>query len=339
VRTTEQVPGQNKTVWRRSLRWTGLGLLLLGSGLGVHLAQQHLLDPKEFPIRQVRLEGHLQHLKSAHIKEALQAYVGENFFVLNIDALHTTLAANPWVAHVRVWRQWPDTLKVRLQERIAFGYWNEDELIDIHGERFQPSVIKQTSGLPRLSGPKGYELTVMQTYKQANARLKKIDLQLTELTLDERFAWRMRLHNGVKLKLGKEHFSERFARFLAVYSKVLAGRIHHIETIDLRYINGFAVRWKRKSTVTQLSPVHRVLQRKNLQRTSTTMPKKHFNGNSHSYRTYAKRTCVARERSVDGPEGRRQAHRDVFTASSGTSCVSPVLYGHRQGVWHPIYGD
>jgi penicillin amidase len=32
---------------------------------------------------------------------------------------------------------------------------------------------------------------------------------------------------------------------------------------------------------------------------------------------------VACVRGVDGPEGRRQAYRDVFTAASGTSCVSP----------------
>jgi hypothetical protein len=35
------------------------------------------------------------------------------------------------------------------------------------------------------------------------------------------------------------------------------------------------------------------------------------------------RTLVACARSVDGLDGRRQAHRDVFTASSGTSNVSP----------------
>jgi cell division protein FtsQ len=192
--------------------------------------------------------------------------VGENFFVINIDELHATLAANPWVAHAKVWRQWPDTLKVSLQERTAFGYWNDHELIDIHGKRFQPAVIKNTDRLPRLSGPDGYETTVMQRYKQANAKLNKMDLQLTELILDERHAWRMTLHNGVKLKLGKEDFAKRFARFLAVYPKVLAGKIHQIETIDLRYINGFAVRWKRESTLTQLSPNHSVYNRKHLLR-------------------------------------------------------------------------
>lgn len=260
--TTEQVSGQKKNRWYRGLRWTGLGLLIFCSGLSVYLLWGHLLDPEEFPIRQVRIEGQLLHLKSAHIKAALQTHVGENFFLLNIDELHANLAANPWVAYAKVWRQWPDTLKVSLQERIAFGHWNENELIDIHGERFQPAVIKNANGLPRLSGPDGYETTVMQRYDLANARLKKLDLQLTELVLDDRHAWRMTLHNGVTLKLGKEDFAKRFARFLAVYPKVLAGRIHQIETIDLRYINGFAVRWKRGSTLTQLSPIHSVYNRK-----------------------------------------------------------------------------
>lgn len=269
MHTIEQITNQDKALWCRSLHWIALGLLILGVGFSVHWAQQHLLDPNKFPIRQVRLEGYLQHLKRTDIKKVLQTYVGENFFVLNIDALHATLTANPWVADATVWRQWPDTLKVRLQERIAFGYWDENELLDIHGERFKPSIIKNTNGLPRLSGPDGYEAIVMQHYKQANARLNKIGLQLKKLILDERHAWRMTLQNGVELKLGKEHFAERFARFLAVYPRVLAGRIHRIETIDLRYINGFAVRWKRESTVTQLSPTQGVYNQKNLLLTTT----------------------------------------------------------------------
>jgi len=36
------------------------------------------------------------------------------------------------------------------------------------------------------------------------------------------------------------------------------------------------------------------------------------------------RAYTACGRGVDGPEGRRQAYRDVFTAASGTSCVSPI---------------
>lgn len=265
VRTTEQVSGQSNALWQRGLRWTGLVLLMVGSGLGVHLARQHLLDPEEFPIRQLRLEGRLQQLSTADIQKTLQAYKRENFFVLNIDALHAALVANPWIAQATVWRQWPDTLKVHLQERIAFGYWNDNELIDIHGERFQPSVIEQTKDLPRLSGPDGYESAIMQTYKQANAKLKKMGLRLTELILDERSAWRMTLQNGVELKLGREHFDERFTRFLSVYPNVLAAKIHRIEAIDLRYINGFAVRWKHKTTVTQLLPL---LERKNLRCTA-----------------------------------------------------------------------
>lgn len=51
----------------------------------------------------------------------------------------------------------------------------------------------------------------------------------------------------------------------------------------------------------------------------------HMRINYSSVRTHVKRTYVARKSGVDGLEGRHQAHRDVFTASAGTSCVSPVM--------------
>jgi len=53
------------------------------------------------------------------------------------------------------------------------------------------------------------------------------------------------LDNGMALMLGRQEKShERLLRFVRSYNRVLAARAEQIEQVDLRYTNGFAVRWK-----------------------------------------------------------------------------------------------
>ncbi|MEZ5582420.1 MAG: cell division protein FtsQ/DivIB [Candidatus Competibacteraceae bacterium] len=134
-------------------------------------------------------------------------------------------------------------MRITFQERTAFGYWGEDEMIDTNGQRFRPSTIRQPGSWPRLAGPDGHELHLMKTYRETAARLKSVGLQLTRLVQDERRAWRMELANGLELSLGRDHFDQRLQRFIDIYPRILAEQIDRIAMVDLRYLNGFAVRW------------------------------------------------------------------------------------------------
>ncbi|NJN46334.1 MAG: cell division protein FtsQ/DivIB [Candidatus Competibacteraceae bacterium] len=229
--------------WRLWLRWTGVAMVLAGIGAGLYSAGQRLLDPEQFPLRHVRLNGELRNLDEADLRALLETQLGQNFFALDIDAIHAAFAANPWIREVRVQRQWPDTLRINFHERSVFGYWGEDEMIDINGQRFRPANIRQTGVWPRLAGPDGHEIQLMNAYREATALLKSVGLQLTRLVQDERRAWWMELANGLELSLGREHFDQRLRRFIDIYPRILAEQIDRIAMVDLRYVNGFAVRW------------------------------------------------------------------------------------------------
>lgn len=247
------VSGQRKALWRRRLQRTGLILFLLITGGAVHRFSDYLLDPAQFPVRHVYLQGELRHIDVTQVREMVAEYLGENFFTLDIDALHEDLAAHPWVDQVMIWRQWPDTVKVRLRERIAFAYWNGNALVDINATVFQPSVFEHTGSWPRLAGPAGHEFAVMEAYQQASALLDQVDLRLVRLRLDERRAWWMTLNTGTEIRLGREHFIERLRRFIDIYPQAFADRMEEIAAVDLRYSNGFAVRWKTDPSVTRSS--------------------------------------------------------------------------------------
>ena len=163
--------------WKPGLRLLGLLAALTAVAVGGQVAGRRLLDPAEFPLRHVQLDGRLLNLSEADLQRVVRAYLGQNFFQMDIDALQAAFAAEPWIASVSVRRQWPDTLAVRFEERTAFGHWGADEMVDVDGERFRPATLRQTGPWPLLAGPDGHELTLIQTWQAVTAQLEPLGLQ------------------------------------------------------------------------------------------------------------------------------------------------------------------
>jgi cell division protein FtsQ len=49
----------------------------------------------------------------------------------------------------------------------------------------------------------------------------------------------------MELDFGRQAFEERLDRFAKAYPGLLATRADAVAAVDLRYSNGFAVRWRR----------------------------------------------------------------------------------------------
>jgi cell division protein FtsQ len=237
------MPGQWKAIWGARLRWLGVIIVLSVVSGGLYEGKKWLFEPSRFPLRHVRIHGKLLNLNQADVEKMVQNYLGQSFFALDINTLHASFAANPWVDKVSVRRLWPDTLEIRVQERTAFGFWGEEEMVDINGKRFRPTTLRQPGLWPRLIGPDGHEMNLIRVWREAEAVLNKIDLQLVRLVLDRRRAWSMQFANGIEINLGRENFAQRLQRFLDIYPLILANQSDKIAVVDLRYTNGFAVRW------------------------------------------------------------------------------------------------
>ncbi|MDG4554028.1 MAG: cell division protein FtsQ/DivIB [Candidatus Competibacter sp.] len=240
-------PGAWKVVWSLPLRWLGVALALAAVGFGVRFASEKLREPGAFPLRQVRIEGELRNLAEEDFQPIVRGYLGQNFFDADLDALHGELAVNPWIEEVAVRRGWPDTVEITLRERVAFGYWGEREMVDVNGHRFQPAEVRQPGPWPRLAGPDGHEKDLIRTYRQARALLDPVGLKLVKLVEDERRAWWLTFDSGLEVYLGREQFERRLQRLARIYPRILAAQAERIAAVDLRYVNGFAVRWKTGS--------------------------------------------------------------------------------------------
>jgi cell division protein FtsQ len=217
---------------------TGIALLLLAFA-----AAQLLLRSPLFPLREITVRGTLAHTTRAQLAQAAGAHIAGNFFAVDLGEIRDALEQLPWVRRVTVRRVWPDRLEVGLEEHVALAHWGDDASVDIHGERFG---ARSETELPYFSGPAGTEAEVTRRYRIFVALLAPLGKQPVRVVLTQRYAWQLRLRDGLQVMLGRdtaEHPVEaRLARFVAVFPETLGKMPQQHAYVDLRYPNGFALR-------------------------------------------------------------------------------------------------
>jgi cell division septal protein FtsQ len=96
--------------------------------------------------------------------------------------------------------------------------------------------------LPAFDGPAGSEKEVLARFAELRGLFAPISLVPTSLSLSKRYAWTVRLDNGMSVELGRERdqgkdgMKARVQRLVSIYPQLVArlqeGRI---DTIDMRY--------------------------------------------------------------------------------------------------------
>jgi cell division protein FtsQ len=113
---------------------------------------------------------------------------------------------------------------------------------------FEPEQRVDLPALPHFEGPDGYEQRVLLMYQQLQGMLKPLNLSVGSLQLDARRTWSVQLSNGLTVEIGRSNPVDRIARFVRVYPAILAAGSGQVMSVDLRYSNGFAVRWQQVDT-------------------------------------------------------------------------------------------
>ena len=222
-----------------------LGLALLAFAVA---GAQRLLRSQLFPLRELVLTQPLGRTTRAEIESALRERVGGNFLALDLGQVRAALEALPWVRRAAVRRVWPDRLEVSLEEHVALARWGqpgnelqESALVDTFGERF---AARTDQGLPLFVGPTGTEHEVATRYARFARLVAPLGAPIERVVLTPRFAWQLRLADGLNLILGRDAdlAEQRLQRFAAVYGETRRIVARQLDYVDLRYPNGFAVR-------------------------------------------------------------------------------------------------
>ena len=198
-----------------------------------------------FAFRDVVVTTPLARASAAHLESVIRGELRGTFFTMNLDDARDALARVPWVSGVALRRQWPRRLEIEIDEHEPFARWNDNGLVDTHGEVF---VANYAAELPQLNGPDGQAALMTERFREWQALLAPFALRLAALNLSARGGWQLRAEDSrgpLTLDVGRDDTGGRLARFLAVYARtvgVLERAGTHVDHVDLRYRNGFAAR-------------------------------------------------------------------------------------------------
>jgi cell division protein FtsQ len=204
-----------------------------------------------FNLRTIRIEtigqDELKHVNHLTLRSNALGRIKGNFFTTNLDAVRQAFESVPWVRRATVRREWPDQLIVALEEHEALGTWGEDgKLLSTKGDVFTANLAEaeEDHTLPEFDGPDGSEKEVLSRYDELRAWFAPLKLVPESLSLSGRYAWTVKLNNGMSVALGREQTSttlkERVDRLTGIYPQ-LVEHLQNIDTIDMRYQNGLAL--------------------------------------------------------------------------------------------------
>lgn len=231
---------------RVNWRVVGGAATVVASGVALALLLTLALDR---PVRRVLVEGSFQRVAPPEIEAAVTGAVRGGLADVDLDEVRERVERIDWVDHAVVQRRWPDAIRVMVTEQVAAARWNDTGLLNARGELFLRNARYVPPELPLLEGPEGSEGVVAQLYLDAQGRLLEAGLRLTGVRLDERGAWELELGDGVRVRLGRLAVTERLERFIRHASPLVAKRSTEIDHVDMRYTNGFSVRWNPRSAL------------------------------------------------------------------------------------------
>ena len=196
-----------------------------------------------WPVRQLQVQAEFKHVGADEIKQAVAPELRAGFFALDLDSVRRTVAALPWVSQVEARKRWPDTLELRVLELHPFAHWGPGRLLGRDGRLFAVPDADAVANLPHLSGPDDRVADVVGFYEEARRDFAAFHLHVDAVDLSGRGSWSLHLSNGGVVVIGRDQPGQRLARFVEVMPTLMQGRTDGFVYADLRYSNGFAVRW------------------------------------------------------------------------------------------------
>jgi cell division protein FtsQ len=196
------------------------------------------------PIKYVRTEGVFQYLSKNEIKTVLQPLVMTGYFDADMQAIHSTVATLPWVDTVTVKRIWPDAIDIKIREKKPYARWGKNSLITERGVIFTPNNLEQFKNLTVVTGPEMQQVKVLEIMKGIKTALADQSMELTEFSVNDRWAWKIKLANGLEILLGRNEQLKKLQRYLKTLAVLKQEQVDAMAIVDLRYPNGYAVSWK-----------------------------------------------------------------------------------------------
>ena len=214
-------------------------------------------------VRAITVQGDVTHQNAvtfrAQLASQMKNSLSGSFLTLDLQQVRSLFEAVPWVRRAVVQREFPNRLRVTIEEHQAVAWWGQSgsgRLVNRLGEVFDASPDEGVE-LPELAGPDHESAQVWALFQSLQAEFKRLELGLARLQLNERGSWSAELDSGARIELGRgtpEELLARTQRFTGTLSQLTARYPGALQSVDLRYPNGYALRVRGVTTVIEDSP-------------------------------------------------------------------------------------
>ena len=224
------------------LAWFIFVVIPVLTAVGVY---KWIQNPENLMITSVEVSGELSVLDKSQLEPVIQPFTKTNLYLLDAKALEVAIEDNTWVNSASMTKIWPDKLVIKVFEQKPVAFWGDDKMLADNGEIIDGVLEDKNGLLPILYSPREEGRNMAANFLKVRRWMKDISLQIVEFKEDTRGSWKVKLENGLTLKIGRNQQEKRLRRFMVGYKQSLANVINKISTVDLRYTNGFAVQWKK----------------------------------------------------------------------------------------------
>lgn len=246
--------------WPRFAFWLFAGLfLMVGTLFAWHRTETFLIKDERFRVAEaedlpgqspnLKLEG-VHYASASQIRHVFAQDLGRSLYLVPIQKRREQLLAMDWVEDATVSKLWPNTLNVRIRERVPVAFvrlhanrrdgMSQFALIDKDGFILRPRIAAKFT-LPVISG-----IRESESVENRRARVRRVlgmlkeigplSAQVSEIDVADPNDLIVADHVGdnvLNLMLGDENFSERMQNFLSNYAEIKQKR-PDTTTLDLR---------------------------------------------------------------------------------------------------------
>lgn len=212
-----------------------------------------------FGLQGITVSGEVEHNNAVTLRANVVGHLHGNFFTIDLGQVKRVFEGVPWVRKATVEREFPNRLRVILQEHHPVAYWGDESearLINDFGEVFDANLGElEEERMPHLSGPDSQSQQVLAMYQALAPKFKELALSVHSLMLTDRGSWRARVGHGAVIELGRGDVHEvvervqRLSKTLQQVTEKLGRKLSAVESADLRHENGYALRLRGVSTL------------------------------------------------------------------------------------------
>ncbi len=220
-------------------------VLSLVAGVGLLITKIPGVWSGIWPIEKIAIVGEREHLDQTQLAKILLAKEFSGMLSIDLQQLRSKVIQLPWVKDVQIRKVWPDTLRFTVEEYHAIALVNQSYLTD-GGQLIERGSYTTKRPVLNLEidqvqmDRKPNLLVLLDKLQQIQAKLADHQLDISQLRISESNNWLIQVKNKFVIKVGRKQQLERIEKLVLVYRAI--ENKNELESIDLRYSNGLAVK-------------------------------------------------------------------------------------------------